>query len=63
MGTDTQKETDVDTHGSDIGSGFTTDPEDTQVLLRVKFNQFALVNGSNSKFSLDSSNSIRKRGG
>ena len=41
-------------HCSDVGTSFTTDPEDTEVLFRVEFDEFTLVDSSNSELSLDS---------
>lgn len=48
----------MDTHGSDVGSGFTTDPEDTHISLCVEFEELALIDGSDSEFFLDGSNTI-----
>jgi len=47
----------MDAHGSDVGTSFTADPENTHVLFRIIFEKFALVDGSDSEFSLNGGDS------
>jgi len=44
----------MDTESSNISTSFAGNPEDTHVSLLVIFDQFTLVNGSDSQFFLDS---------
>jgi hypothetical protein len=53
VGTNTQQQAHMNAKGSDIGSSFTTDPEDTEMTIIVELDNFALVNGSNTELSLD----------
>ena len=48
-----EKESKMDAECSNIRSGFTTDPKDAHVSLVVVFNEFVLVDGSNTELTLD----------
>ena len=52
MSSSSQQQTQVRAHGSDVGSGFTADPEDSESLFRVVLNQFTFVNSPDSQVSL-----------
>jgi hypothetical protein len=54
VSTNAQQETQVHTESTDVGTGLTADPENTQVALIVEFVKLALVNGSDTELSLDS---------
>lgn len=49
----TQEKTQVDAEGSDVGTGLTADPENTEVSVIIKLDQLALVDGSNTELTLD----------
>lgn len=59
MSTDTEQKTKVNTEGSDIGTGLTADPEDTQMAIIVELVKLALVDSSDTELSLDSGNEGR----
>lgn len=50
---DTEKKTQVNAEGSDIGTGLAADPEDTQVSVIVELDELALVDGSDTELTLD----------
>ena len=54
MRTNTEQKTQMDTKGSDVGSGFTADPEDTKVPLVVELVKLAFVNCPDTKLTLNS---------
>ena len=49
----------MNTHGSDVSSSFTGDPEDSKSLLVVVFEQVRLVDGSDTKLTFDSGDQWR----
>ena len=53
MATNTQQKTQVNAESSDIGTGLAANPEHTQVSVIVKLNELALVDGSDTKLSLN----------
>lgn len=53
VGTNTQKQTQVDTESTDIGTGLTAHPEDTEVAVVVELVQLALVDGTDTELTLD----------
>jgi hypothetical protein len=53
VATDTEKETQVNTEGSNISTSLAADPEDTEVSVVVELDELALVNGSDTKLTLD----------
>lgn len=53
VSTNTQKKTQVNTEGSDIGTSLAAHPENTQVSVIVKLDELALVDGSDTELSLD----------
>jgi hypothetical protein len=59
VSTDTKKQTQVDTEGTDVGSGLARNPEDTELSLVVKLVQLALVDGSDTELSLDGTDQRR----
>lgn len=46
----------MDTESSNIGSGLTAHPEDTQVAVVVKLDDSAFVDGTDTKLTLDGGN-------
>ena len=46
----------MDTEGTDVGSGLTGDPQNTEVSLFIVLNQLELIDLSDSQFLLDSGN-------
>jgi len=48
--------TEMDTEGTDVGSGLTRDPQNTEVSLFIVLNELELVDLSDSQFLLDSGN-------
>jgi len=50
---DSEKKTEVDTEGTDVGTGLARDPEDTELALVVELVKLALVDGSDTQLSLD----------
>lgn len=56
MATDTEHQTEMDTHGSDVGTSFATKPVDSHISFLVEFEQLDFMDGSNSEFLLDGSN-------
>ena len=53
VATDTEKETQVNTECSDVGTSLTADPEDTEVSVVIELDELALVNGSDTELTLD----------
>jgi hypothetical protein len=53
VGADTEKKTQVDTEGTDVGTSLTADPEDTEVALVVELVVLALVDGTDTELALD----------
>jgi hypothetical protein len=53
VGTNTEEKTKVHAEGTDVGSGFAADPEDTELPLVVKLVEVALVDGTDTKLTLD----------
>jgi hypothetical protein len=53
VATDTEKETQVNTEGSNISTSLAADPEDTEVSVVVELDELALVNGSDTELTLD----------
>ena len=53
---DSQKKTEVDTEGTDVGSGLAGNPEDTEVALVVELVKLGLVNGTDTELTLDCGN-------
>ena len=49
----TEKETKMNAECSDISSGFATDPEDAHVPLIIVLDELALVDGADTKLTLD----------
>lgn len=56
MTANTQKKPQVNAKSSNICTGFTAHPEDTQVPVVVKFNNSAFVDSTDTKLSLDGRN-------
>jgi hypothetical protein len=52
VGTDTQDQTQVNTHGTEVGSSLAANPEDTEVSLVVILDHLALPDGTNTKLTL-----------
>lgn len=59
VGADTEKETEMDAKGSDIGTGLARNPEDTEVTVIVELDELGLVNGADTKLALDGRNQRR----
>jgi hypothetical protein len=53
VATDTEKETQVNTECSDVGTSLTADPEDTEVSVVIELDELALVDGSDTELTLD----------
>lgn len=53
VATNSEKETKMDAQRSDIGTSLAADPEHTQVSVIVKFDELALVDGSDTQLTLD----------
>lgn len=53
VGTDTEEKTQVDTEGTDVGTGLAANPEDTEVALIVELVVLALVDGTDTELALD----------
>jgi hypothetical protein len=56
VGAHTKQQTKMYAKGTDVGSGFTAHPENTQLPLIVKLVKLALVDGSNTELALDGGN-------
>lgn len=56
---DTKQKTQVHAESTDVGSGLAADPEDTELPLIVKLVELALVDGSDTKLTLDGRNERR----
>jgi hypothetical protein len=54
--TTSEEVTEMDTEGTDIGSSFAGNPEDTEISLFIVLNELQLVDLSDSQFLLDSGN-------
>lgn len=52
--TNTKQKTQVDTQGPNVSSCLTTDPEDTKMSVIVELKELALVDGSDTKLTLNS---------
>jgi hypothetical protein len=66
VGTNTEEKTKVHAEGTDVGSGFAADPEDTELPLVVKLVEVALVDGTDTKLTLngrDQRRTLEKRTG
>lgn len=59
VGADTEKQTKVNTQGSDVSPSFTAHPKDTQVALIVELVELALVDGTDTELTLDGRNKRR----
>jgi len=57
--TDTEKETKVDTEGTDVGTGLARNVEDGKLALVVELEELAGVDGADTELSLDSRNKRR----
>ena len=53
VGANTQKETQVHTESSDVGTSLAANPEDTKVAIIVEFIELALVDGTDTELALD----------
>jgi hypothetical protein len=53
VSSNTQQQSQVNTEGTDVGSGLARDPEDTEVAVVVELEQLDLVDGSNTELTLD----------
>jgi hypothetical protein len=53
VGADAEEETKMHAEGTDVGTGLTADPEDTEVTVIVKLDELALVNGTDTQLALD----------
>jgi hypothetical protein len=53
VGADTEEETQVDTEGTDVGTGLARDPEDAEVAVVVELDELGLVNGTDTELTLD----------
>ena len=60
MTTDTEHQTEMDTHGSDVSTSFATEPVDGHISFLVEFEQLDFMDGSDSEFLLNGSNAMRK---
>lgn len=56
MRADAQEKPHMDTESSDIGSGFTAHPENTQVAVVVELDNSAFVDGTDTKLTLNGGN-------
>jgi hypothetical protein len=54
MGTTSEEITKMNTKGSNVSSSFAGNPEDGHVSLLIVLDEFALIDGSDSEFLLDS---------
>jgi len=54
MGTTSKEITEMNTKSSNVSSCFTRNPENSHISLLIVFDEFTLINGSNSKLFLDS---------
>lgn len=59
MSTTSKQITDVNAHGSNVSTGFTTQPEDTHISLLVVIKKLRFINSSYSQFLLDGRNERR----
>lgn len=55
----TEQQSKVDTESSNVGTGFTANPENTEMSVIVEFVQFAFVDGSDTELTLDGGNKRR----
>jgi hypothetical protein len=55
----TEQQSKVDTESSNIGTGFTANPENTKMSVIVEFVQFAFMDGSDTELTLDGGNKRR----
>lgn len=53
VATNTEKETQVNTECSDVGTSLTADPEDTEVSVVIELDELALVDGSDTELTLN----------
>lgn len=59
MTTCTEEKTEVHAESTDVSACLAADPENTQLVLGVVFNQLAVVDGTNTELTLDSGNQRR----
>ena len=59
MTADTEQKTEMNTERSNVRAGFAADPKDTEVTVIVKFDQFRIVDGSDTELTLDGANKRR----
>jgi hypothetical protein len=55
----TEQQSKVDAESSNVGTGFTANPENTKMSVIVKFVQFAFMDGSDTELTLDGGNERR----
>jgi hypothetical protein len=53
VGTNTEQKTQVNTQSTDVGTSLAADPEDTELPLVVEFVELALMDGTDTKLTLD----------
>jgi len=48
-----QQQSQVNTKSSNVGTGFTADPEDSEVTVIVEFDELTVVDGTDTKLTFD----------
>lgn len=53
MAANLEEKTQVNAEGTDVGAGFAADPEDGQMAVVVKLDEFALVDGTDTELAFN----------